>query len=94
MIFLTVNVPRLIPANVNEVLVEAFTDSLTIIYIFIINKQLRRKAIDFTMLHDRVHTRRNLFYVTIIEKIKAEFPLSDSDDLIKSISEYDTILFM
>ena len=60
-----------IPANVYKVGVEVFTDSLRIIYV--INKQLRRKAIDFIMLHDRIYTRTSLFYITIIEKIKVVF---------------------
>ena len=57
-----------------------------------------RRAIDFMilffMLHDRIYTRPSLFYITIIEKIKVVFSFGDSDDLIKSISEYNIILFM
>ena len=72
-VFLTINFLHFfgqIPANVNKVGVEAFTDSLSIIYICIINKQLKRKAIDFIVLHDGIYTRQTLFCITIIEKIK------------------------
>ena len=55
---------------------------------------MRSKAIDFIMFHYRIYTRPSLFYATIIEKIKVVFLLSDSDYLIKSISEYDIILYV
>ena len=56
-----IDVIEQIPANVNKVGIEAFTDSFGIIYIFVINKQLRRKSIDFIMLHDKIHTRPGFF---------------------------------
>ena len=92
--FLAIVVYRQMPANVNKVGVETLTDSLRIIYIFTTNKQLRRKAIDFIMLHDRIYTRPRVFYNTIIEKIKVIFSSSDSNYIIKSISEYNIALFM
>ena len=57
------------------------------------------KAIDFIMFHDRIYARPYILfifyiYITIIEKIEVIFSLSDSDDLTKSISEHNIILFM
>ena len=69
-----------IPDNIIEVGLEAFTECLRIIPIFIINKQLRRKAIYFIMPHDSIYTRPSLFYNNIIEKIKVIFLFCDSDD--------------
>ena len=64
------------------------------LFMFITNKQLRRKATDIIMLHDRINTGQILLYNTITKKVKVVFLLSHSDDLIKSISEYNIILFM
>ena len=61
--FSTTDVFRQIPANVYIVGFDAFIDSLRIIYIFITNKQQRRKSIDYIMLHDRVHIRPNRLYI-------------------------------
>ena len=84
-IFGTKHVFLQFPAIVNEVGVEAFTSCFMIIYIFVINKQLKRKFIDFGIFHDANYTTSCLFYDIIIEKIKVIFLFNDPYDLAKFI---------